>query len=238
MLYWQPLEFIMNMKFKSCSARTTLWRDSIFVGNHLVWALEEESDGTLAFEFPLEFFVSTMTRTPLSYAKQKCSAIHFGNWVLLQDGRPLAYATAISEDKPMRTAQVFVKTNLEVGFHQALAFLITGILTMSGADVLQIFLLDGDASDYITPSSEMETKDFWAPHFEWSLIRNSAPFHKYRALCLSPSSWESHELGKSISEKLSYLKIRKNRWEETHFPKPKKVKRALIARIFRPKVTD
>lgn len=228
----------MNMKYNSCSARTTLWRDSIFVGNNFVWALEEESDGTLAFEFPLEFFVSSMTRTPRSCVKQKSSAIHFGNWVLLQEGRPLAYAVAISENKPMHTAQVFIKSNLKVGFNQALAFLITGILTMSGADVLQVFLLDGDATDYITPNSEMETKDFWAPQFEWSLSKNSAPLHKYRALCLSPSSWENHELGKAISEKLSYLKIRKNRWEEMQFPKPKKVKRALIARIFRPKVTD
>ena len=238
MRYRQPLEFIMNMKHASCSARTSLWRDSIFIGDGLVWTLEEESDSTMAFGFPMDFFTSSMIRIPRSSGKIKGCAIHFGSWVLLRKGQPLAYAMAVSEQKPMSATQIFIKSHLEAGFDLALAYLITGILTMSGTDVLQVFLLGGDATQYIHPSHDMEVKDFWTTHLEWPFLKSSSPLVKFRALSLSPSSWENHELGKPISEKLNFLKLRKARWEEANFPKPKKIKRALIARIFRPKITD
>ena len=114
----------------------------------------------------------------------------------------------------------------------------TGVLIMSGADILEVGILDGEIKDWLEPNSDMQMKATWIYQKNFFLAKSGEVFKALNLLCVSMPAWEEHPIGKLRVQRLNYLKIRKARVMELENPKPKKVRRSLIARLFRPKISD
>jgi len=161
-----------------------------------------------------------------------------GSWSLQRAGAILGYAEAISEDKPLKTCRLLVHFKSHAEITEALSYLMTGVLIMSGADILEVGILEADILGFIEPNSEMQAKQAWIYKRDFLEVRGQKPLTQLNLLCLSLPAWEDHPLGKLRLERLNYLKIRRARHLELENPKPKKVKRSLISRLFKPKISD
>ncbi len=230
-----------------CSANSTPWVESIFISGHESWIVEAEGFGRSAVPAPDSFFKVSLCRHPPFQRRLKAGQAYFmGAWSLQRAGVVLGFAEAISEDKPLNTCRlmVYFKSKTEVAeVAEALSYLMTGVLIMSGADILEVGILEGDILRFIEPNSEMQAKQAWTYNHDFfdmlgKEIRGKEPLSQLNLLSLTLPAWEIHPLGKLRLERLNYLKIRRARHLELQNPKPKKVKRSLISRIFKPKISD
>ncbi|MEI8027590.1 MAG: hypothetical protein WCI18_14685 [Pseudomonadota bacterium] len=230
-----------------CSANSTPWVESIFISGKESWIVEAEGFGRSAVPAPDSFFKLSLSRHPPFQRRLKSGQAYFmGAWSLQQAGLILGYAEAISEDKPLNTCRLMVHLNsvTEVtSVTEALSYLMTGVLIMSGADILEVGILEGDILSFIEANSEMQAKQVWTYNLDFlemrgNEMRGKVPLSQLNLLSLTLPAWEIHPLGKLRLERLNYLKIRRARLMELQNPKPKKVKRSLISRIFKPKISD
>ena len=225
-----------------CSANSTPWVESIFISGNESWIVVAEGFGRSAVPAADVFFKFSLCRHPPFQRRLKTGQAYFmGAWSLQRAGVILGYAEAISEDKPLNTCRLMVhfKSKTEVtDVTEALSYLMTGVLIMSGADILEVGIPEGDILSFIEPNSEMQAKQVWTYNRGFFEIQGKEPLNQLNLLSLTLPAWEIHPLGKLRLERLNYLKIRRARYRELQNPKPKKVKRSLISRIFKPKISD
>lgn len=222
-----------------CSANSSPWVESIFVSGNESWIVEAEGFGRSAVPAPDSFFQFSLCRHPPFQRRLKAGQAYFmGAWSLQRAGLILGYAEALSEDKPLNTCRLMVHFKSKSEFTEALSYLMTGVLIMSGADILEVGILEGDILRFIEPNSEMQAKQVWTYNRDFFEMRRKEPLSQLNLLSLTLPAWAIHPLGKLRLERLNYLKIRRARLMELQNPKPKKLKRSLISRIFKPKISD
>ena len=229
----------MNLRHRSCSAISTPWVESIFVSGKESWVVDAEGFGRTATALGDSFLKYSIATHPPHQTRPKMgNAYLMGTWSLQREGQILGHAQAICEDKPLKICRLILRFESPTIETEALSFLMTGVLIMSGSDILEVGILDGEIKDWLEPNSEMQIKATWIYQKNFFLAQSVDAFKALNLLCLSMPAWEEHPIGKLRVERLNYLKIRKARVMELENPKPKKVRRSLIARLFRPKISD
>lgn len=225
---------------KQCQAKSTLWAETISIDQREIWFLLEDWPNISSTHLDPRLFISPIAKTTYWPTSERgVTARKLGTWLLAYDGEHLATAMAIVEDKPIITVQLILSTNKPLpASSQAMAYIITAVMSFCKADCLELISLNMPIPDEITSDSQIESKQIWLVKSDFVFLSSQEPLLSATALVITPDAWRENSLGKISNEKLKYLQIRRNRLDEVNTVKPRRKKRPLIARLFRPKIED